>query len=153
LNLMVVPLKEKEVVKAKLATALFPSGVALVVVTIFIQIIVQLQLEALTAIAVTLFAVLFECSFVGLALGSRFPDFNEIPRARFVDQKGVWLGMLLVAVCIGVTILPILIYNFRIFGYFPLFVAPILSAIASIAVCYISYQSIIRSLQKLKLQF
>jgi hypothetical protein len=151
-NLMIVPLREKEVVKAKLATALFPSGFAMAVVTIFIQILVQLRLEALIAIAVALFVVLFECSFVGLALGSRYPDFTEVPRARFVTQKGVWFGMLLIAVCVGVTILPLFVYNFHIFRFFPLFIAPILSAIVGFVVCYASYQSAISSLQKLKLQ-
>ncbi len=149
LNLMIVPLKEKEVVKAKLATALLPSVIAMVAVTIFIQIIAEPRLEALIAITVALFAVLFECSFVGLALGSRYPDFTEVPRARFVDQKGVWFGMLLIAVCVGVTILPLFVYNFRIFGYFPLFVAPILSAIAAILVCYASYRATLSSLLKL----
>jgi hypothetical protein len=152
LNLMVLPLKDKEIGKAKIATALFPSGFAMIVVTIFIQILVQPRLEALIAIAVALFAMLFECAFVGLALGSRYPDFIEVPRARFVDQKGVWLGMPLIAVCMGVTILPLFLYNFHIFMYFPLFVAPILSAIAGIVVCYASYQVAISSLQKLKLQ-
>jgi hypothetical protein len=153
LNLVVVPLKEKEIVKAKLATALFPSGFAMVVVTIFIQILVQPRLEAFIAIAVDLFTVLFECAFVGLALGSRYPDFTEVPRARFIEQKGVWFGMFLIAVCIGVTILPLFIYNFRILGYFPLFIAPITSAIIGIIVCYVSYQAAINSLQKLKLQY
>jgi len=152
LNLMIVPLKEKEIVKAKLATALFPSGFAMVIVTIFIQIMVQPRLEALIAIAVALFAVLFECSFVGLTLGTRYPDFTEVPRARFVSQKGVWFGMLLIAVCVGVTILPLFVYNFRILGYFPLFIAPIISAIIGIVICYTCYQAAISSLQKLKLQ-
>jgi hypothetical protein len=153
LNLVVIPLKEKEVVKAKLATTLFLSGFAMVVVTIFIQIIVQPRLEALIAIAVALFTVLFECSFVGLALGSRYPDFTEVPRARFINQKGVWFGMLLIAVCVGITILPLFIYNFRILEYFPLFVATGLSAIIGIIVCYFSYQAAINSLQKLQLQY
>jgi hypothetical protein len=152
LNLMVVPLKEKEVVKAKLATALFPSGFAMVVVNIFIQLMVQPRLEAFFAIAVALFAVLFECAFVGLALGSRYPDFTEIPRARFIDQKGVWFGMLLIAVCVGVTLLPLFIYSLHIFEYFPLFVAPILSAIVGILICYASYQSALSGLKKLKLE-
>lgn len=153
LNLMIVPLKEKEVVKAKLASALLPSGFAMVVVIIFIRILVQPRLDALIAIAAALLAVLFECAFVGLAFGSRFPDFTEIPRARFVDQKGVWFGMLVIAVCIGVTILPLFMYNFHIIEYFPLFVAPIFSAIISSVVCYVSYQSAINSLQKCKLKF
>ena len=149
LNLLVTPLKEKEVTKSKLAVALFPSFCALVAVTAFIQVMVQLRLEALIAVIVTLFAALFECAFVGLALGSRFPDFTEVPRARFIDQKGVWLGMLIIAVCIGVTFLPPFLYSYHILGYFPLLAAPVLSAIACILICYASYRATLNSLQKL----
>lgn len=152
LNLRIIPLKEKEVVKAKLATALIPSVCAMVVVTALIQVIVQPRLEALIAIAVTLFAVLFECSFVGLSVGSQFPDFTEIPRARFVDQKGVWLGMIIVACCVGVTLLPLFLYAYYILGAFPLLVAPVLSAIAGVLICYASYRATLSSLQKLTQQ-
>jgi hypothetical protein len=149
LNLLVIPLKEKEIIRSKLATALSPSFCALVAVTAFIQVMVQLRLEALIAIIVTLFAVLFECAFVGLAVGSRFPDFTEVPRARFIDQKGVWLGMLIIAACVGVTFLPPFLYTYRILGYFPLLAAPVLSAIACILICYASYRATLNSLQKL----
>ena len=59
----------------------------MVIVTVLIQVIVQPRFEVLIAITVALFAVLFECSFVGLAVGSRFPDFTEIPRARSLTRK------------------------------------------------------------------
>jgi hypothetical protein len=149
LNLLVTPMKEKEVTKSKLAVALFPSFCALVAVTVFIQVIVPLRLEALIAVIVTLFAGLFECAFVGLAVGSRFPDFNEVPRARFVDQKGILLGMLIVVACIGVTFLPPFLYSFHILGYFPLLAAPVLSATACILICYASYRATLNSLQEL----
>jgi hypothetical protein len=122
------------------------------VVTVLIQVIVQPRPEALIAIAVTLFAVLFECSFVGLAVGSRFPDFTEVPRARFVDQKGVWLGMLIIACCLGVTFLPLFLYVFPVLGSFPLLVAPVLAAIAGVVICYAGYRSALNSLQKLTSQ-
>jgi hypothetical protein len=151
LNLRIIPLKETEVVKAKLSTALVPALCAMVIIAGLIQVIVQPSLEALIAIAVALFAVLFECSFVGLAVGSRFPDFTEVPRARFVDQKGVWLGMLIIACCLGATFLPLFLYAF-IGLSFPLLLAPVISATACILVCYASYRSAIDSLQKLKTQ-
>ena len=152
LNLHIIPLKEKEVVKAKLATALIPSVCAMVIVTAVIHVIIQPRLEALIAIAVTLFIVLFECSFVGLAVGSQFPDFTEVPRARFVDQKGVWIGMLIIAGCVGVTFFPLFLYAYPILWTFPLLVAPVLSAIAGVLICYASYRSTLNSLQKLTQQ-
>jgi hypothetical protein len=149
LNLVITPLKEKEIVRSKLATALFPSLFALIALTAFMQVMSQLRLEALITVIVTLFAALFECTFVGLALGSRFPDFTEIPRARFIDQKGILLGMLLIAVCIGVTFLPPFLYTLHALEWFPLLAAPILSAIACVLICYASYRATLSSLQKL----
>ncbi len=149
LNLIVTPLKEKEIFRSKLTIALSPSFCALVAVTALIQVVAQLRLEALIAVIVTLFAVLFECAFVGLALGSRFPDFTEVPRARFVNQKGVWLGMLIIAACVAVTFLPPFLYTLHILEYFHLLAAPILSAITCILICYASYQATLNSLQKL----
>jgi hypothetical protein len=151
LNLLIIPLKEKEVVKAKLSTALVPAVCAMVVVTALIQLIAQPRLEALIAITVALFAVLFECSFVGLAVGSRFPDFTEVPRARFVDQKGVWLGILIIAGCVLATLLPLFLYAFSDLT-FPLLVAPVLSVVAGILICYASYRATLNSLQKLTTQ-
>jgi hypothetical protein len=152
LNLVITPLKEKEIVRSKLATALFPSLFALVVLTAFIQVMAQLRLEALIVLIVTLFAALFECAFVGLAIGSRFPDFTEVPRAHFIEQKGVLLGMLIITVCIGVTFLPPFLYSLHILAYFPIFAAPILSAISCIFICYASYRATLNSLQKLTQQ-
>jgi len=149
LNLLVTPLREKEIVRSKLTTALFPSLFALVALTAFIQVMAQLRLEALIVVIVTLFAALFECTFVGLAVGSRFPDFTEVPRARFVDQKGVLLGMLLIAVCVGVTFFPPFLYSLHILDYFPIFAAPVLSAVACVLICYASYRATLNSLQKL----
>jgi hypothetical protein len=148
LNLRIIPLKLQEVAKSKLAVALLPSTAILIVVIAAIQVIVQLRLEASVTVAVTLFAALFECAFVGLAVGSRFPDFTELPRARFVDPVGTLVGMFIVAVCVGITFLPPFVYSFHVLGV-PLLVAPILSAIVCVVVCYASYRAILSSLQKL----
>ena len=148
LNLRIIQLKEKEIIKAKISIALIPAVCAMFVVTILIQLIAQPRLEALIAIDVALYAVLFECSFVGLAVGSRFPDFTEVPRARFVDQKGVWLGMLIIAACGLATLLPLLLYTFFNLE-FPILVAPILSVITGSLVCYNSHRATLDSLQEL----
>ncbi|PVX23509.1 MAG: hypothetical protein CW691_10435 [Candidatus Bathyarchaeum sp.] len=151
LNLRMIPLNGKEVIRAKLSTALIPSSLAMVVVTVLIQIMLQLRPEALVALAVTLFAAVFECAFVGVALGCRYPDFTEVPRARFIDQKGVWLGMILIAASICVTFLPLFLYGFSILA-FPVIIAAIPAAVAGILICYVSYHSSLNSLQSLVTQ-
>jgi hypothetical protein len=148
LNLRIIPLKEKEIVKAKLSTSLVPAVCSMAIFIILIQIITQLSLESLIAVTVALFAMLFECSFVGLAVGSRFPDFTEIPRARFIDQKGVWFGMLIIAGCVLVTLLPLLLYSFSGLVFSILF-APVISAVLGILICYAVYNLTLKNLQKL----
>lgn len=152
LNLQIIPLKEKEVAKSKIALALFPSVCALVALTAVMQLMLALRPEALITITVTLFAGLLECIFVGLAVGSRFPDFTEVPRARFIDQKGVWLGMVIIAVCMVVTFLPPFLYSFHILGAFHILIAPVLSATACTLICYASYRATLGSLRKLTRQ-
>jgi hypothetical protein len=149
LNLLINPLKEKEIVKAKLSTALIPSTIALIGVIAVIQFMVQLQPLSLIAITVAIFFGVFESGFVGLLIGSKFPDFNELPRARFIDQKGVWLGMLLIAGCTIVTSLPLILYSFPSEPVLPLIVAPIISATVGVVVCYVSYLETVNSLKKL----
>ena len=84
------------------------------------QIIVKHNFKVLIAVDVALFAVLFEYSFVGLAFGTRFPDFTEVPRARYIDQEGVWLGMLISGACVGLILLPLfcILFNVRFFSNF-----------------------------------
>ena len=152
LNILIIPIKEKDIVKAKLATAFIPSVIAMAVIIVLIQVIVQPRLEVLIAIGVTLFASIFECAFIGLAVGSRFPDFTEVPRARFVEQKGVWLGLAIVGGCVGITFFPLFLYAFSILGYFPILIAPSLSAIASIFLCYTGYRFTLNNLKNLIVQ-
>jgi hypothetical protein len=149
MNLLIIPLKEKEVIKSKLSTPLIPATCALILIIALIQVMVPLRLEALISVAVTLFAALFECALVGLAIGSRFPDFAEVPRARFVDQKGVWFGMGAVGGVVGVTFLPLFLYAYPLFVKLPILVAPVVAATVCIAVCYVCYHDSLNSLNKL----
>ena len=149
LNLQIVPLNVKEIVKAKISIPLISSASIMVIVIFLIQIIVQPRLEVIIAIAGALFAMIFECTFVGLALGSRFPDFSEVPRARFIDQKGVWLGFFIIAVCVVVTLLPLFLYSLGLLWSFSILIIPIPTAITGIVICNIAYQQILDNVHKL----
>jgi hypothetical protein len=153
LNLRIIPLNIKELIKAKLAPPTILSVCGMTLITILIPIFVPIRLEAIIAVTVTLFAVLFECAFVGLALGSRFPDFTEVPRARFVEQKGVWIGMAVMGACVIATIMPLALYSFILSGAFPILVAPAMSAVVCVVVCYASYQVTLGTLHKLTTQY
>jgi len=148
INLLAAPLKEKEIVKAKLVVALLPATCALIVLLAFIQVMVQPRLEAIIAITVGLGAVVLESTLVGLAVGSRFPDFTEVPKARFVTQKGTLCGMATLGVSLVTTLLPLLIYTF-ISTSLSLTAATFLTAIIAFVICYVGYRATANGIQEL----
>ena len=152
INLLAAPLKEKEIVKAKLATALFPAAGALTVLLVVVQLLIYPRLEVMIAITVAFFAVVLEAVAIGLAVGSRFPDFTEVPRARFVTRQGVYFGILLLFGSVGVTLLPLFLYAIVQFHILTVITLPgitLLTALMGITICYINSRATEISLRRL----
>ena len=151
INLLVAPLQAKEIAKAKLTTALFPATGALAVLLAAAQLLIQPRLEVMLALTVVFFAVGLEAGLVGGTVGSRFPDFTEVPRARFVTRQGAFFGMLLLGGSVGATLLPLFLYVFvqvRILRTLSLLGVTGLTAFIAIAICYVSYRVTVRNVQK-----
>ncbi|MFQ6126288.1 MAG: hypothetical protein ACE5R6_17015 [Candidatus Heimdallarchaeota archaeon] len=86
INLLAAPLKEKEIVKAKLVTVLVPAIGALAVLLVIAQLLINPRMKIMISITVVSFAVVLEAVFIGLATGIRFPDFKVMPRTRFITR-------------------------------------------------------------------
>jgi len=140
-NLLTAPLGAKQLVRAKLAAALFPSTCALSILVVFVQVLVQPRLEVMLAVTVASFAALLEATLVGLAVGVRYPDFTEVPRARFVSQKGALLGMALMGATVAAICSPILIHPFFLSRFLSLPMATVVTAAIAAATCYLGYQA------------
>jgi hypothetical protein len=62
------------------------------------------------AILLILAALILAESFVGLALGVKYPDFSETIRSRFIRLTGMLTGMLLGAIFAGAILAPYGLY-------------------------------------------
>jgi hypothetical protein len=101
-NIGSLPVGERMVVKTKL---LFTSIIAMIGLVLGLALAVLIfdlsVLDALMFSAVGLTIVLAESS-LGIAVGSRYADFSEGPRPRFVTMKGSIIGSVLGIILMGV---------------------------------------------------
>jgi len=148
-NLLTAPLGARQIVRAKLAAALFPSTCALSILIVFVQVLVQPRLEVMLAVTVAGFAALLETTLVGLAVGVRYPDFSEVPRARFVSQQGALLGMALMGATVAATCSPILTHPFFLSRFLNLSMATAVTAAIAAATCYLGYRAATLGAQQL----
>ena len=148
-NLLKAPLGARQIVRAKLAAALLPSTCALAILIVFFQALVQPGLEVMLAVAVAGVAALLEATLVGLAVGARYPDFTEVPRARFVSQQGAILGMTLMGVAAAATCSPIFASLFFLSRFLSLPMATTITAAIAVATCYLGYRAATSGAQQL----
>jgi len=107
-NLSSLPLEAEMIVTSKILFTSLISTIGLVLglglTVFFFQVSI---LDALTFIAVGITLVLAEAS-LGVAIGSRYPDFSDGPRPRFVTIMGSILGAFLGVVMMLLMSLPLL---------------------------------------------
>jgi hypothetical protein len=101
-NMGSLPLGEVVVVKVKLLFSSLIAMIGLILGLAVAVVIFQLSvLDALIFSAVGLTVVIAESS-LGMAVGSRYADFAEGPRPRFVSMKGSIIGSILGILLMGV---------------------------------------------------
>jgi hypothetical protein len=107
-NLSSLPIEARSVVTSKILFTSLISTIGLVLglglTVLFFQVSV---LDALTFIGVGITLVLAEAS-LGVAIGSRYPDFSDGPRPRFVTIIGSIIGAFLGVVVMLLMSLPLL---------------------------------------------
>jgi len=107
-NLSSLPIEAGTIVTSKILFTSLISTIGLVLglglTVFFFQVSI---LDALTFIAVGITLVLAEAS-LGVAIGSRYPDFSDGPRPRFVTIRGSILGAFLGVVMMLLMSLPLL---------------------------------------------
>jgi len=108
-NLSSLPLEAEAVVTSKILFTSLVSTIGLVLglglTVLFFQVSI---LDALTFIAVGITLVLAEAS-LGVAIGSRYPDFSDGPRPRFVTIIGSIIGAFLGVIAMLLMSLPLLL--------------------------------------------
>jgi hypothetical protein len=118
-NIGSLPVSERMVVKTKLLFTSIIAMIGLVLGLVLAVLIFHLSvLDALIFSAVGLTVVLAESS-LGIAVGSRYADFSEGPRPRFVTMKGSIIGSVLGIILMGVLSLAfvlMLLLSIRVVG-------------------------------------
>ena len=134
---------------AKMAVALSPSLAILAGLLAIVGLVIQPSWEVMALISVIGFVTLLEASLLGIIFGTRYPDFTEIPRARFIAKQEAFLGIMAMMVAVMVTITPFLVNQFVLRVVLGLPVATCLTMVIAGTISYLCYRSASTSAEKL----
>lgn len=112
-NLCMLPISAKQLIKGKLLPTWIISFVATIITVIVFEIIVAPAGSSVTLAKTSLsniFVVIVE-SFIGLGVGSRYPDFTTGSRSHYVTFDGFLIGFLIGGVAAVAIFIPTLITN------------------------------------------
>jgi len=109
-NLYSSPLMPREFVRAKVTTNIILSLPIAIAFWLGITLLGHTSFKSSLAILLVLAALILVESFVGLALGAKYPDFSETIRSRFIRLTGMLTGMLLGTTVAGVILTPYGLY-------------------------------------------
>ncbi|MCS4540676.1 MAG: hypothetical protein HYU03_08310 [Thaumarchaeota archaeon] len=109
LNLYSLPISATEVFRAKMFTSLGLSLTSTVLMSVIIPILTGLSMQVLLLSLLLAVIITLEQTFIGLGFASRFADFQERPRPRFLEPVGILLAALTGLGTIFATAVPIII--------------------------------------------
>ncbi len=109
-NLCSSPLSPKEFVRAKVTANIVLSLPIALIFWLGITLLGHTSLRSSLAILFALVALVPVESFVGLALGAKYPDFTETIRSRFIRLTGMLTGMPLGLAIAGIILAPYGLY-------------------------------------------
>ncbi len=108
-NLGALPITAGKIVQAKLLFTSLISSIGLIIAAIVSSILFSLSIFSSAILLVIGVVVILAEASLGIAIGSRFPDFSEGPRPRFVTVTGSILGTVLGMITLGLMIAPVAI--------------------------------------------
>jgi len=109
-NLYSSPLMPREFVRAKMTANIILSLPIAIAFWLGITLLGHTSFKSSLAILLVLTALILAESFVGLALGVKYPDFGETIRSRFSRLTGMLTGMLLGMAVAGAILAPYGLY-------------------------------------------
>jgi hypothetical protein len=109
-NLYSSPLTPRELVRAKVTANIILSLPIAIAFWLGITLLGHTSFKSSLAILLVLATLILVESFVGLALGVKYPDFSETIRSRFIRLTGMLTGMLLGMAVAGTILAPYGLY-------------------------------------------
>lgn len=110
-NIYMLPISADELVKGKLFLSWVISGAGILAIALLMQFlapVVTLQLSA--ALVAVVFNIFIE-GYVGLGTGSRYPNFNVGPRARYLTFTGFIIAFTMGGLATLATFTPSILYQ------------------------------------------
>jgi len=149
------PIAPKEIVRAKLILGFLISLGVLLVVFLAVGLLFRPGYQVLILFFFLGLSLAIAETSVGLMIGSKFPDFSEIPRSRFVTFSGGFVGTVAGLIVGAVVGAPAFIYAFseQIFqpSEYSLAAVTVLTILLGVAFSLIAYKlSVIKISELLK---
>ena len=112
LNVYASPVSPRAFFRAKLLVASIFGWTTVLALVVASSILASVSLSVFLASLAVSLVVAVECTLIGLAVGTRFPDLQERPRPRFVRPLGLLLAMVVGILTAFITALPLVIWPF-----------------------------------------
>lgn len=109
-NIYMLPISVDEFVNGKLFLSWVMSTIGIFVIVLLLQFVAPIAPLFLLASLVTAIFNVFIQSYVGLATGSRYPNFTTGPRARYITITGFILAFIIGGLATLGTFVPLLVY-------------------------------------------
>lgn len=109
-NIYMLPISVDEFVQGKLFLSWVISVIGILVIASLLQFLAPIGPLLLLASLVTVIFNVFIQSYVGLATGSRYPNFTTGPRARYITVTGFILCFIVGGLATLGTFVPLLVY-------------------------------------------
>lgn len=109
-HLLCLPVKPNDLIKGKLAPAWLITAVITVAVLVLMEFFAPLGLINVLAVGAVSFMALVINSFIGLGVGSRWPDYTVGARSRYITMKGFLVGFILSGLATLAVYAPVGIY-------------------------------------------
>ncbi len=109
-NLLSLPVNSNDLIKGKLAPAWLISAATTLAVIALMELFAPLGLDNTLAIIAVSSMAIFINSFIGLGVGSRWPDYTVGARSRYVSLTGFLVGFVLSGIATVTLYFPVGLY-------------------------------------------
>jgi hypothetical protein len=150
LHLLVMPLGNEQIARAKIAASMIPASLVLGAVLVVAVLAIRPGWEIMLPLGILALPTLLEASLIGMSLGSRYPDFTEIPRARFIDRRGAYVGILLTGAAASGTVAPSLALPYFLPGILGLAAGVGTGLAIAAGVCILGYRAALSGITSLR---
>jgi hypothetical protein len=95
-------------IKAKATMTLLISLIPAVILSLAVALYMKMSLLTTLQFCATSTLFVVAETFIGLAVGARHPDFQEVPRSRFLTASGYIIGIVTGMAAMGAVLAPVL---------------------------------------------